>query len=201
MIFLDIGIVSIQGAVSEHIDAVGNAATELGLKSVRVVSVRRLDEFERVSGLIIPGGESTTISKLLVKFGLYDRIIERATEESMPILGTCAGCIILAKQGDSEVEKTETKLLKLMDMRVVRNAFGRQRESFESDVSIEVFNAPYHAVFIRAPVISEVWGKCKSLAKLEDKIILAQQGNLLAGAFHPELTADMRLHKYFLELI
>ncbi len=204
MVFkLYIGVVSIQGAVSEHVDAVSRAAAELGLHNVKVVSVRKVSELERAAAIIIPGGESTTISKLLVRFNLYDRIIQRATDEDMPILGTCAGCIILAHEGDFEVEKTETILLKLMDMRVKRNAFGRQRESFESDISIDLpgFTSPYHAVFIRAPMIERVWGKCKILATLEDKIILVQQGNLIAGAFHPELTDDMRLHKYFLELI
>ena len=118
-------------------------------------------------------------------------------------MGTCAGSIVLAKEGDSEVEKTETKLLGLMNMRVQRNAFGRQAESFESDIDIPIkgFSTPYHAVFIRAPVIEKVWGNCKILAKLEDKIILAQQDHLLAASFHPELTTDMRLHKYFLEMI
>lgn len=201
MIKLYIGVVSIQGAVSEHVEAVNRAAAELGLRKIHVIPVRRLDELEQVSGLIIPGGESTTISKLLVKFGLYDRIIARATNEDLPILGTCAGCIVLAKKGDSEVNKTETQLLKLMDMRVSRNAFGRQRESFESDIDIQGFTHPYHAVFIRAPAIDKVWSNCQVLARLEDKIILAQQGNLLAGTFHPELTTDMRLHKYFLELV
>lgn len=201
MIKLFIGVVSIQGAVSEHVEAVSRAAAELGLEKIQVIPVRRLSELEQVSGLIIPGGESTTISKLLVKFGLHDRIIERATNENLPILGTCAGCIVLAKEGDSEVEKTETQLLKLMDMRVSRNAFGRQRESFESDIDIKGLTHPYHAVFIRAPAIDKVWGECQVLARLEDKIILAQQGNLIAGAFHPELTLDMRLHKYFLDLI
>jgi 5'-phosphate synthase pdxT subunit len=198
VIKLYIGVVSIQGAVSEHVEAVNRAAAELGLRKIHVIPVRKL---EQVSGLIIPGGESTTISKLLVKFGLYDRIIARATNEDLPILGTCAGCIVLAKKGDSEVNKTETQLLKLMDMRVSRNAFGRQRESFESDIDIQGFTHPYHAVFIRAPAIDKVWSNCQVLARLEDKIILAQQGNLLAGTFHPELTTDMRLHKYFLELV
>ncbi len=197
------GVVSVQGAISEHVDAVNKAASEIGLNSVKVVNVRKLAELNDINALIIPGGESTTISKLLVKFGLFDKIVVRATEENLPILGTCAGCIVLAEQGDFEVGKTETKLLQLMEMRVNRNAFGRQRESFESDINIALkgFSKPYHAVFIRAPAIERVWGKCRALAKLENKIILAQQGNLIAAAFHPELTDDMRIHKYFLEMI
>jgi 5'-phosphate synthase pdxT subunit len=165
------------------------------------VPIRKREELDAVDGLIIPGGESTTISKLLVKFDLYDRVITRTTDDDLPIMGTCAGCIVLASLGDSEVEKTGTKLLKLMDMRVTRNAFGRQRESFESEVRIEGFAEPYHAVFIRAPLIEKVWGNCRVLAELEGKIIMAKQGNLIAATFHPELTTDLRIHKYFLEMI
>lgn len=201
MVILQIGVLSIQGAVSEHVEAVHHAGTVLGMKNIKVVQVRSLKELDLIEGLIIPGGESTTISKLILKFELYDRIIARATEEGLPILGTCAGTIVLAKEGDTEVEKTETKLLRLMDMRVIRNAFGRQRESFESEITIHGFKEPYHAVFIRAPVIERVWGKCKSLAKLENKTVLARQENLLAAAFHPELTEDLRIHKYFLEMV
>jgi 5'-phosphate synthase pdxT subunit len=201
VVYLEIGVISIQGAVSEHVDAIEQAATDLGLTNVTTVWIRKLAELESVSGVIIPGGESTTISKLLVTFKLYDRLIQKATSEDLPILGTCAGCIVLAKEGDSEVDQTETKLLKLMDMKVIRNAFGRQGESFESDITITGFSEPYHAVFIRAPLIEKVWGKCRSLAELEGKIVMAQQGNLVAAAFHPELTDDLRLHKYFLEMI
>ncbi len=201
MVFLQIGVISIQGAVSEHLEAVQLAASKLGFDKVRAVSVRRLSDLETSTGLIIPGGESTTISKLLVRFKLFGRIIERVNEENLPILGTCAGCIVLAKLGDSEIAQTDTKLLKLMNMRVTRNAFGRQGESFESEINIHGFDKPYHAVFIRAPLIEKVWGNCKSLAMLKDKIVLARQGNLLAAAFHPELTDDLRIHNYFLEMI
>ncbi len=205
MAMLKVGVISVQGAIFEHVEAVKSAAAELGLKDMQVVHVRRLNELDNVDGLVIPGGESTTIAKLLIKFKLYDRIKERVTDEDLPILGTCAGCITLATEGDLEVEKTDTKLLRLMDMRVKRNAFGRQRESFEADIKIEVknkdFEEPYHAVFIRAPVIEKVWGKCRPLARLEDKIVLAKQGNLVAAAFHPELTDDLRVHKYFLEMV
>jgi 5'-phosphate synthase pdxT subunit len=203
VIILKIGVLSVQGAISEHVDAVANAAVSLGLANVNVIKIRKSKDLEVVNALIIPGGESTTISKLMVKFTLFDIIINRAREEGLPILGTCAGCIVLASEGDDEVKKTETELLKLMDMRIDRNAFGRQRESFESDINIDLpgFEEPFHAVFIRAPVIEKVWGKCKILSKLEGKIIFAQQGNLLAAAFHPELTNDMRIHEYFLGLI
>ena len=123
-----VGVVGVQGDVSEHVDAVRRAMEEEGL-SGDAVTVRRPLDLAKVDALTIPGGESTTISKLLVKFELFDGILRRA-EEGMPILGTCAGCILLAKEGDDQVSKTDTRLLGLMDMAVDRNAFGRQRESF-----------------------------------------------------------------------
>ena len=203
MILLKIGVISVQGAISEHVDAITSASLALGLRDVQVINVRKVEQLNNVNGLIIPGGESTTISKLLIKFDLYDTILNRAASEGLPILGTCAGCIMLATEGDSEVKKTNTKLLKLMDMAVDRNYFGRQRESFESDIKINLpgFIDPFHAVFIRAPVIVRIWGKCKALSKLKSKIIFAQQDNLVAAAFHPELTNDLRIHKYFLGII
>jgi pyridoxal 5'-phosphate synthase pdxT subunit len=196
---LKVGIVAIQGAVSEHVDAVERTLDSLGLKGI-AVQVRRLPDLEGVQALILPGGESTTIAKLLVKFGLFDKIISRA-HEGMPMMGTCAGMILLAKEGDKQVSKTGTKLLGLMDMAVDRNAFGRQRESFEADIKVEGLKTPFHAVFIRAPAITKVWGKCKVLSRFEDKSIVAKQGNLLALAFHPELTPDLRLHSLLLEMI
>ena len=196
---IKVGIVAIQGAVSEHVETVERTLQSLGLKG-SAVQVRRPPDLEGVHALILPGGESTTIAKLLVKFGLFDRIIARANE-GMPIMGTCAGTILLAKEGDDQVSKTETKLLGLMDMAVDRNAFGRQRESFEADLTIEGLKTPFHAVFIRAPAITRVWGKCKALSRFEDKIMVARQGNLLALAFHPELTKDLRLHSLLLQMI
>jgi pyridoxal 5'-phosphate synthase pdxT subunit len=194
-----VGIVAIQGAVSEHMDTVERALVSLGLKGC-AVQVRRLPDLEGVQALILPGGESTTIAKLLVTFGLFDKIITRA-REGMPIMGTCAGTILLAKDGDDQVSKTDTKLLGLMDMAVDRNAFGRQRESFETDIKVEGLKGPFHAVFIRAPAITRVWGKCKVLSRFEDKIVIAKQDNLMALAFHPELTKDLRLHSLLLQMI
>ena len=121
----------------------------------------------------------------------------------MPILGTCAGLVLLAKEGDDEVARTGTRLLGLMDMAVDRNAFGRQKESFEAEVAVDIpgpdFNMPFPAVFIRAPAVTRVWGTCRALARFEDVIVLAGQGNLMAAAFHPELTHDSRLHGRLLE--
>jgi len=194
-----IGILGIQGAVSEHVDTVNKAIRSLGFKGSGI-TVRKLHELESVDALIMPGGESTTIAKLILKFGLHDRIVARS-KEGMPIMGTCAGAILLAKEGGDEVKKTKTTLLGLMDMAVDRNAFGRQRESFERDIDVTGFTDPFHAVFIRAPAIVKAWGKCEPIATLDDLIIAARQDNLLALAFHPELTDDLRFHNLLLEMI
>ena len=196
---MKVGVIALQGAVSEHIEAVLRAIRELEIQG-KVTPIRRVKELEALDGLIIPGGESTTISKLLDKFDMSQTIKEMAGK-GMPIMGTCAGCILLASKGDEEVEKSETKLLGLMDMKVKRNAFGRQRESFETKLDIKGFDLPYKAVFIRAPAIESVWGGCGALASVEGKIVLARQENLLACTFHPELTDDMRIHGLLLEMI
>ena len=195
-----IGVIGVQGDVSEHVDAVGRAMKDYG-KEGEAIAVRRPMDLARVDGLTIPGGESTTISKLLVKLGLFDEIVRRASEEGMPIMGTCAGCILLSKDAGSQAEKTETKLLSLMDMAVDRNAFGRQRESFEADFEVEGLEKPFHGVFIRAPAILRTWADCKPLARYKDRIVLAQQKNLIGAAFHPELSGDLRIHRGFLDLV
>ena len=195
-----IGVIGVQGDVSEHVDAVARAMREAG-RAGEAIAVRRPNDLARVDGLTIPGGESTTISKLLVKLGLFDAIVRRATAEAMPILGTCAGCILLSKDAGTQAEKTKTKLLGLMDMSVDRNAFGRQRESFEADLTVEGLDRPFHCVFIRAPAILRTWGDCKVLARHQDWIVLARQGNLIGAAFHPELSGDLRIHRWFLDLV
>ena len=195
-----IGVIGVQGDVSEHVDAVARAIQESG-KSGEAIAVRRPEDLARVDGLTIPGGESTTISKLLVKLGLFDEIVRRATAEAMPIMGTCAGCILLSKDAGIQGEKTKTKLLGLMDMSVDRNAFGRQRESFEADLTVDGLDRPFHCVFIRAPAILRTWGGCRPLSRYQDRIVLARQGNLIGAAFHPELSGDLRIHGWFLDLV
>jgi len=195
-----IGVIGVQGDVSEHVDAVARAMKEYG-KEGDAIAVRRLADLRAVDGLTIPGGESTTISKLLVKLGLFDEILRRATEESMPIMGTCAGCILLSKDAGLQAEKTRTRLLGLMDMAVDRNAFGRQRESFEVDLAVDGLDRPFHGVFIRAPAITRTWDACKVAAKLGDAIVFARQGHLWGACFHPELSGDLRIHVAFLGLV
>ena len=127
--------------------------------------------------------------------------IREMAKSRIPIMGTCTGCILMAKEGDEEVKKTKTELLRIMDMKVIRNAYGRQRESFETLLKIGGFDTPYKAIFIRAPAIVRVRPPCQVLASFGDKIVMARQENLLAVAFHPELTNDLRIHKILLNMI
>ncbi len=196
---MKIGIVGLQGAVSEHLEATERAMQKLGIKG-EAVWVGRPVQLEGVDGIIIPGGESTTIGKLMRTTGLFEQVKQLATG-GKPILGTCAGLIVLAKRGDEQVMRTRQPLLGLMDISVIRNAFGRQRESFEVNLEIPALGEePFSAVFIRAPAVEEVWGDAKTLAEFQGKIVAVQQGSLLAVAFHPELTPDTRLHEYFLRM-
>ncbi len=194
---MKVGVVALQGDVSEHLEASRLALEKLGRRAP-VVPVRRLADLEGVEALILPGGESTTISKLLHKFALTEPIRRRASE-GMPLMGTCAGCILMAREGDEQVHRTETELLGLMDMAVDRNAFGRQGESFEEDLKIEGIG-DFRGVFIRAPAITRTWGTCKPMARLGDSIVMARQGHLLGLAFHPELSGSTKIHELFLEL-
>ncbi|KXB02956.1 glutamine amidotransferase [candidate division MSBL1 archaeon SCGC-AAA833F18] len=194
-----IGVIGLQGAVSEHIEIINKAMRELDLKG-KAFWLREASQLSEVNGIVVPGGESTTIGRLMTTSGIFERVKEMG-KNGMPILGTCAGLILLAKEGDEEVEKTGQPLLRLMDMRITRNAFGRQRESFEVNLDISAFGErPFRCVFIRAPAIEEVWSNVEVLAEYEGKIVAAKQGNLIALAFHPELTDDTRAHEYFLKL-
>jgi len=185
-----VGILSLQGDFSEHI-----AAFE-GL-DCQAVAVKRAAEVGVCDALVIPGGESTTIGKLCQRFGL-DEAILALNEKGAPIWGTCAGMILLAK----EIEENEQWRLGLMDITVRRNAFGRQVDSFEADLTIkDVAGGPVRAVFIRAPFVTEVRADAQVLARFDDKIVMVRQGNLLATAFHPELTNDRRVQQYFLNMI
>lgn len=189
-----VGVVSLQGDVSEHVDISQRALRDLGLQG-EVTSLRTAADAEALDAAVIPGGESTTISKLLVRFGALPVLRRRILEEDLPVLGTCAGAILLAQEGDNQVEKTRTELIGAMDMAVDRNAFGRQRESFEADLDVEGEDSKVHAVFIRAPAITRTWGRCRPLSRFGDRVVAARQGNQLALAFHPELAGDPRFHR------
>lgn len=190
---MKVGVISVQGAFPEHIAMAEQAMGHLG-RTGKAISVRKVSDLDGVGAVIIPGGESTTISRLMVRFGIFDRLLELA-REGVPIMGTCAGLVLLAKEGDEEVSKTETKLLGLMDMAVDRNAFGRQRESFETELRIKGMDKPFHAVFIRAPIIRRLWGGAEEVARYKDWIVMARQENLLVLSFHPELSNDTRVHE------
>ena len=197
---LKIGVLALQGAVSEHVEALEKVMKKLGLEG-KVVLVRKKEDLNDISGLVIPGGESTTVNRLMLKIGIREKIIKLA-KRGLPILGTCAGAILLAKKGDEQVKRTGTILLGLMEMKVLRNAYGRQVNSFEVDVKIpELGSKSFRTVFIRAPVIEKVWGETKVWAKHKNKIIGAKKDNVLALTFHPELTNDLRIHGYFIKTI
>jgi 5'-phosphate synthase pdxT subunit len=190
---MTVGILALQGDFREHEETL----RRIGAPVLQVRLPKHLDQVDR---LIIPGGESTTIGKLLVLYNLLDPIRERAAG-GMPLWGTCAGAILMARQ-IAEGRPAGQPALALMDITARRNAFGRQLDSFEIDLNIpQLGEEPLRAVFIRAPVIEAPGANVEVLAKLDDgRIVAAQQGGLLATAFHPELTGDDRLHRYFLEL-
>ena len=186
---MKIGVLAIQGDFAEHIVML----KRLGVETAEVRLPAHLDELD---GLIMPGGESTTIGKLAVDYGLLEPL--RVFGKTHPVWGTCAGAILLSKDA-----RRDQPLLGLMDITVQRNGFGRQVDSFEADLVIPELGkgGPYHAIFIRAPIIEAVEGDAKILSKLSDgRIVAAQQGSLLATSFHPELTDDTRFHNYFLAL-
>ena len=195
---ITIGVIGIQGAVSEHITMMHQVLNETNTDG-DVIKVKDLKQMDKINALIIPGGESSTISQILYKTGLYDAISKKINEERIPIMGTCAGCVILGK-GIKNNEK-DIKQLNAIDIEIKRNAFGRQRDSFEKSIDIKSFSEPYNAVFIRAPVIEKVMNNCEILAEFNKKIVMVKQNNMLAMSFHPELTDDLRIHKLFLEEI
>ncbi len=187
---MNVGVLALQGDVIEHRKMLRGLGVE-------APEIRLPEELARVDGLIIPGGESTTIGKLMVEFGL-DRAIPVRVGQGMAVYGTCAGMILLARTARGG----EPPLLRLMDITVERNAYGRQVDSFETDLDVPAFGPPpLHAVFIRAPVIEEVGPGVTVLASLNGRPVLARQGRLLVSSFHPELAQDDRVHRYFLEMI
>ncbi|MCL6581833.1 MAG: pyridoxal 5'-phosphate synthase glutaminase subunit PdxT [Firmicutes bacterium] len=186
-----IGVLAVQGAVSEHLDALAAAGAEAR-------PVKRPGELEGLDGLVLPGGESTTIGRLAEEYGLLEAI-RREHERGLAVWGTCAGLILLAREIQDGVPGQPG--LRLMDVVAVRNAFGRQVDSFEVELPLEgIGRRPFPAVFIRAPYIASAGYGVQVLGRYEGKIVMARQGRLLATAFHPELTSDIRVHRYFAEM-
>jgi len=186
-----IGVLAMQGAFAEHIAVLKRLGVE-------TVEVRLPEQLEKLDGLIIPGGESTSITKLMRHYELTEKLHRMATD-NFPMFGTCAGMIVLAKG----VVNGKITPIGVMEISVKRNAFGRQVDSFETDIQIPAIGKKiFHAVFIRAPLIASVGEKVEVLAKLKDgTVVAARQDKLLVTAFHPELTDDTRLHEYFLDIV
>jgi pyridoxal 5'-phosphate synthase pdxT subunit len=185
-----IGVLAYQGDVREHLAALAAVGAD-------PVEVRTLADLDAVDGLIVPGGESTVIGKLAARYGLLGPLRERVVA-GLPVLGTCAGMIFLAR----EVEGPPQDLLGVLDVRVRRNAFGRQVASFEAEVDVKgVDGAPVSGAFIRAPWVADAGPEVEVLAEVDGKVVAVRQGNLLATAFHPELTGEVRLHRWLVDLV
>lgn len=186
---MKIGVIAFQGDVREHIQAVEKAGG-------KAFPVKRAVEISKVDGLIIPGGESTTISKFIQEEGMAEPIRAQVAK-GMPVYGTCAGLIILARR----VINNSIFNLGILDIEVKRNAYGRQKESFEEEIEVEGFETPFKGVFIRAPWINKVGPQVKVLARHLGKPALVLEKSVLGSTFHPELTADYRIHQLFLNLV
>ena len=184
-----VGVLALQGDVREHIRILKSLGAEAS-------EIKKPDQLDLVEALVIPGGESTTIGKLAVRFGLLEPLRE-SVDEGLPVYGTCAGMILLA----GAVTEGDQPLIGALDVVVRRNAFGRQNESFEADLDVTGFQSPFHAVFIRAPWIEKVGSEVEVLSEIEEHPVMVRQGTILATSFHPELTGDGRIHQMLLDLI
>ena len=199
---MKVGVLALQGDVEEHLEAFRKAAAELGI-AAEVVRVKRADQLEDLAALAIPGGESTTIGRLAQRLGMLDKL-KAAVGSGLPTLATCAGAVLLAKEvRDAVVGQTGQPLLAVLNASVVRNAFGRQRDSFEADVEVEGIGR-VRAVFIRGPVFAKPWPPARAVAYVDHPrvgraIAAARQEVILATAFHPELTTTA-FHKALLEM-
>ncbi len=197
---LKIGVLGVQGAVSEHLAMLQTAFQMCDLQG-EAFAVRTTPQLKSCDGLVIPGGESTTISRLLEKNDWFGYVSLESRELELPILGTCAGMVLLASEGDKQVERTGQKLLGAMDFRVDRNFFGGQQESFQAPLRVSFLSSSFPGVFIRAPVAERVWGAAKAVCRYDGAIVGVQQGPHLALSFHPELSCDSRIHEYFIKKV
>jgi len=198
---ISIGVLAVQGDVAENIMATKMALEELGLEGI-VNEVKTPEQISDLDGLIIPGGESTVIGTLSMVNGSLKKIKEKIAS-GMPVFGICAGMIMLSKKAkDRVIGEMDQPLLDFLDVKIERNAFGRQKDSFESEISIDKIGiSKFPGVFIRAPSIIETGKNVEVLSKFNEKIIAVKQGNVVGTSFHPELTGDLSLHKYFVNLI
>ena len=198
---VNIGVLAVQGDVAENIMATKMAIEELGLDGI-VTEVKTPEQISDLDGLVIPGGESTVIGTLSLVNGSLKKIKEKIAS-GMPVFGICAGMIMLSKKAkDRVVGEMDQPLLDFLDVKIERNAFGRQKDSFESEISMDKIGInKFQGVFIRAPSIIDAGKDVEILSKFNEKIIAVKQGNIIGTAFHPELTGDLSLHKYFVSLI
>jgi len=198
---INIGVLAVQGDVTENIMTTKMALEELGLEGI-VHEVKTPEQIADLDGLIIPGGESTVIGTLSLVNGSLKKIKEKM-KSGMPVFGICAGMIMLSKKTkDRILGEMDQPLLDFLDIKIERNAFGRQKDSFESVISIDKIGiSKFPGVFIRAPSILETGKDVEVLSKFNEKIIAVKQGNILGTSFHPELTGDLSLHKYFVNLV
>jgi len=198
---LNIGVLAVQGDVAENIMATKMAMEELGIEGI-VNEIKNPEQIADLDGLIIPGGESTVIGTLSLVNGSLKKIKEKIAS-GMPVFGICAGLILLSKKAkDRVLGEMEQPLLDFLDVKIERNSFGRQRDSFESEISMEKIGIPkFHGVFIRAPSIIETGRNIEVISKFNEKIVAVKQGKILGTSFHPELTDDLSLHKYFVNLV
>jgi 5'-phosphate synthase pdxT subunit len=197
---IKVGVLGIQGDIEENILSTDEALKKLNLRGT-VESVRYSESIAELDGLILPGGESTVIGSLLSIQGKVFQTIEKKIKEGMPVLGTCAGLIMLSKRTyDKVVGETKQKLFGMLDVVIERNAFGRQHESFEVDLEIPVLGKePFRGIFIRSPIVNNVGKSVTILTKLNDKIVAVKQNNIIGTSFHPELSADRRLHELIIK--
>ncbi len=198
---INIGVLAVQGDVTENVLATKMAIEELGMEGI-VTEVKTPEQISDLDGLVIPGGESTVIGTLSLVNGSLKKIKEKIAS-GMPVFGICAGMIVLSKKAkDRVVGEMDQPLLDFLDVKIERNTFGRQKDSFESEISLDKIGiSKFPGVFIRAPSILEAGKDVEILSKFNEKIIAVKQGNIIGTAFHPELTGDLSLHKYFVSLI
>lgn len=197
---IKVGVLGIQGDIEENILSIAEALKNLNLQGT-VESVRYSESIAELDGLILPGGESTVIGNLLSIQGNIFQTIKKKIMEGMPVLGTCAGLIMLSKRTyDKVVGETKQKLFGVLDVVIERNAFGRQHESFEVDLDIPILGKElFRGIFIRSPIINNVGESVNILTKLNDKIVAVKQNNIIGTSFHPELSTDRRLHELFIK--
>ena len=193
MVDVRIGVIAFQGDVSEHVAAMEQALGDRGT----VVEIRRAGFVSHCDGIVLPGGESTTISRHLTRTGVGSEVIE-AAKAGVPIMATCAGLIIVSRTIE---EETRFDPLGLLSVKTRRNAFGSQKESFEAELLVEGFDRPYNAVFIRAPAVIDWSEGVEVLAEIDDMAVAVRENNLIGLAFHPELTSDLRFHHIFLDMV